>query len=154
MNEPEEPNDGMRPIAAPRVAGQPTADSCFAWMRTRLAADSMLMSWMALATTLIGFGFAIVQFFDRFEEMRNVKPALAPRAPHYLGLALILLGAFGLCVAIGKYVALVRFLNSVRFQPFTTMGGNMSVNKSAVAIAVALVAIGATAFVTVLFRLS
>ena len=134
------------------VIVNPTSDSCFAWMRTRLAANSTLMGWMGLATTLIGFGFAIVQFFDRLEEMSNVKPALAPRASHYLGLALIFLGAFGLCVAIGKYVAFVRFLNSEAFQPLAAMGGNMTVNKAAVAIA--LVVIGATAFVTVLFRIS
>jgi putative membrane protein len=154
MSEQAEPREAQQPAGAPRMGVAPTAESCFAWMRMRLAADSMLMNWMGLATTLIGFGFAIVQFFDRFEEMSNVKPALAPRAPHYLGLALILLGAFGLCVAIGKYVALVRFLNSERFQPFAALGGNMSVNRSAVAIAIALLLIGATAFLTVLFRLS
>jgi hypothetical protein len=44
---------------------------------------------MRLATTLIGFGFTIVQFFGRLGSMSNVKPALAPYLPRYLGLALI-----------------------------------------------------------------
>ena len=46
--------------------------------RTRLSADSTLMGWMRLATTLIGFGFTIVQFFYRLENMSGAKPALAP----------------------------------------------------------------------------
>jgi hypothetical protein len=41
------------------------------------------------APTLIGFGFTIVQFFDRLETISSAKPALAPRLPRYLGLALI-----------------------------------------------------------------
>ena len=57
---------------------KPTSDSHFAWIRTRLSADSTLMGWMRLATTLIGFGFTIVQFFDRLETMSSAKPALAP----------------------------------------------------------------------------
>jgi len=83
---------------------KPTSDSHFAWIRTRLSADSMLMGWMRLATTLIGFGFAIVQFFDRLETMSSAKPALAPHVPRYLGLALIFSGVFGLLIAIWQYV--------------------------------------------------
>jgi putative membrane protein len=71
---------------------KPTSDSHFAWIRTRLSADSTLMGWMRLATTLIGFGFTIVQFFDRLETISSAKPALAPHLPRYLGLALIFSG--------------------------------------------------------------
>jgi hypothetical protein len=52
---------------------KPTSDSHFAWIRTRLSADSTLMGWMRVATTLIGFGFAIVQFFDRLETMSSAS---------------------------------------------------------------------------------
>ena len=71
---------------------KPTSDSHFAWIRTRLSANSTLMGWMRLATTLIGFGFTIVQFFDRLETVSSAKPALAPHLPRYLGLALIFSG--------------------------------------------------------------
>src|SRR5262249_43401590 len=39
-----------------------TADSHFAWLRTRLAVERTLMSWLRTAVALIGFGFTIVQF--------------------------------------------------------------------------------------------
>jgi len=131
----------------------PTSDSHFSWIRTRLSADSTLMGWMRLATTLIGFGFTIVQFFDRFESMTNVKPALVPSLPHYLGLALIFSGVFGLSIAAWQYVALVAYLHSPEFHPIS-IKANLPVNKPALAIAGFLVVIGAVAFVTVMFRLS
>ena|SRR5438874_1489819 len=52
---------------------EPTSDRHFSWIQARLSADSMLMGWMSLATTLIGFGFAIVQFFDRLDEKRQTR---------------------------------------------------------------------------------
>src|SRR5262249_45288094 len=42
-----------------------TADSHFAWLRTRLAVERTMMSWVRTAVSLIGFGFAIEQFFER-----------------------------------------------------------------------------------------
>jgi putative membrane protein len=75
----------------------------------------MLMGWMRLATTLIGFGFTIVQFFDRLWSMSNVKPALAPQLPRYLGFALIFSGVFGLLIAIWQYIWFVNYLHSEDF---------------------------------------
>ena len=34
----------------------------------------MLMSWMGLATTLVGFGFTIEQFFERLEQLEKTLP--------------------------------------------------------------------------------
>ena len=73
----------------------------------------------------------------------------APQGCHLL----ILLGAFGLCVTIGKYVAFVRRLHSERFQPLAAMA-ILPVNKLAFAIAIALLMIAAIAVVTVLFSVS
>jgi putative membrane protein len=144
----QEAKDGANESAV-----RPTADSHFAWIRTRLAADSALMGWMGLATTLIGFGFAIVQFFDRLEGMSNIKPALAPYAPHYLGLALIFSGAFCLLAAIRQHISFVNYLRSEEFLPVAAKAMT-PVNKPAVAVALALAMIGAAAFVAILFRLS
>ncbi|HXW72925.1 MAG TPA: DUF202 domain-containing protein [Methylocella sp.] len=132
---------------------RPTADSHFAWIRTRLSADSTLMGWMRLATTLIGFGFTIVQFFDRLESMSNVKPALAPQLPRYLGLALIFSGVFGLLIAIWQYIWFVNYLHSEEFSRLVIKPA-LPINRPALTIAVALALIGATAFVSVIFRLS
>lgn len=93
-----------------------TSDSHFAWIRTRLAADSTLMGWIRLATTLIGFGFTIVQFFDRFGKMESVKAAMAPNLPRYMGLALLSSGIVGLLIAIWQYVRLVDYLHSAAFE--------------------------------------
>ena len=55
-------------------AATATADSHFAWLRTRLALERTMMAWQRTAVSLIGFGFAIVQFFEHF----NRCPVSAP----------------------------------------------------------------------------
>jgi putative membrane protein len=132
---------------------KPTSDSHFAWIRTRLSADSTLMGCMRLATTLIGFGFTIVQFFDRLETMSSAKPALAPHLPRYLGLALIFSGVFGLLIAIWQYIWFVNYLRSEEFSRLA-IKPTLPINRPALAIAIVLALIGTVAFVTVMFRLS
>jgi putative membrane protein len=132
---------------------RPTPDSHFAWIRTRLTADSTLMGWMRLATTLIGFGFTIAQFFDRLGSMSTVKPALAPYLPRYLGLALIFSGVLGLLVAIWQYIWFVNYLHSAEFSRLVIKPA-LPINKPALTIALILVLIGAAAFVSVILRLS
>jgi putative membrane protein len=41
-----------------------TADSHFSWLRTRFALENTMMSGQCTAVSLIGFGFAIVQFYN------------------------------------------------------------------------------------------
>jgi putative membrane protein len=48
-----------------------TADSHFGWIRTRLSLERTMMSWLCTATTLIGFGFAIVQYLSRACEITH-----------------------------------------------------------------------------------
>jgi putative membrane protein len=55
-----------------------TADSHFAWLRTRLALERTMMAWLRTAVALIGFGFAIVQFFEHLQQMPGVRPAEHP----------------------------------------------------------------------------
>ena len=50
------------PEGADRFEVRVTADSHFAWIRTRFSLERTLMAWMRTATALIGFGFAIVQY--------------------------------------------------------------------------------------------
>ena len=49
--------------SAERFEVRVTADTHFGWIRTRLSVERTMMSWIRTATALIGFGFAIVQFF-------------------------------------------------------------------------------------------
>src|SRR5262245_9098946 len=80
-----------------------TSDSHFSWIRTRLSLERTLMSWVRTATALIGFGFTIVQFFERMHNMEGVQPALRPEAPRYLGLALIFSGIVALIISCWQY---------------------------------------------------
>ena len=52
-----------------RFTVRTTAEAHFAWLRTRLALERTIMAWVRTAVSLIGFGFAIVQFFDRLQQM-------------------------------------------------------------------------------------
>src|SRR5271157_1336574 len=105
---------------ADRFEVSATAQSHFAWLRTRLAVERTLMAWLRTAVSLIGFGFAIVQFFDRMAQMPGVIPARFPDAPRYLGLALILCGILGLLVSIWQYWWTLRYLWS---ETFTSIAG-------------------------------
>ena len=51
--------------SAGRFEVRVTSDSHFGWIRTRLSVERTMMSWIRTAIALIGFGFAIVQFFER-----------------------------------------------------------------------------------------
>ena len=58
-----------------------TSDSHFGWIRTRMALERTPMAWVRTSVGLIGFGFTIVQFFQRFREMAGVA---APARPERL----------------------------------------------------------------------
>jgi putative membrane protein len=159
MSNPPQTDDGLaeggEPLAAPAAARFQTKGSVsdhFAWVRTRLAVERTLMAWLRTSVSLIGFGFAIVQFFDRMEQMPGVKPARFPDAPRYLGLALILCGVLGLMVSIWQYVGLLRYLWS---GGFASIAGVTKERKQTpvVAVAVVLMLIGMFAFFAVLARL-
>jgi putative membrane protein len=94
---------------------RPTADSHFSWLRTRLSVDRTLMAWVRTAVSLIGFGFAIVQFFDRLEQMPGTNPARYPDAARYLGLALIFCGVMALTISLWEYRWIIRYLRSGSF---------------------------------------
>lgn len=129
-----------------------TSDSHFGWIRTRLSVERTMMSWVRTAVSLIGFGFAIVQFFERFQQMPGTSPALTPNAPKYLGLALISCGILSLLVSIWQYRWTVNYMWN---DPFTPIAGMTREGKQSpvLAIAVLLTLIGLFAFFAVLTRL-
>src|SRR5271156_6342842 len=80
-----------------------TASDHFSWLRTRLSIERTMMSWVRTASALIGFGFTIVQFFDRMQQMPGAAAAYFPHAPRYLGLSLIFCGVMALVISIWEY---------------------------------------------------
>jgi putative membrane protein len=128
-----------------------TASDHFSWLRTRLSIERTMMSWVRTATALIGFGFTIVQFFERMQQIPAAAPAYFPEAPRYLGLALIFCGVIALVISIWEYQWGLRYL----------WGGDFAVIAGAtregrqtplLAVAIVLAFIGVFAFFAVVLR--
>ena len=130
-----------------------TADSHFAWVRTRLSLERTMMSWQRTAVALIGFGFAIVQYLEHLEQMPEAHAAYLPHAPRYLGLALISGGVMALVSSIWQYWWGIRYLWG---EPYTPIAGLTKEGKQTpiIAVAIVLILIGLFAFFAVLLRLT
>ena len=142
------------PIAGPitgRFEVRATASDHFSWLRTRASVERTLMSWIRTAVSLIGFGFTIVQFFERMQELPGVNLALHPTAPRYLGLALIACGILALVVSIWQYHWTIWYLWSGSFAPIAGMTKE-GMQTPLYAVAFALMLIGVFAFGAVLLR--
>ena len=138
--------------SAGRFEVRVTSDSHFGWIRTRLSVERTMMSWIRTAVALIGFGFAIVQFLERLQQMPGVRPAEYPNAPRNLGLALISCGVLALLIAVWQYLWIIRYLWGGSFAPIAgpTREG---VQTPVIVIALLLIGIGVFAFFAVLLRL-
>jgi putative membrane protein len=128
-----------------------TADTHFGWLRTRLSVERTMMSWIRTAVSLIGFGFAIVQFFERLRQMSGASTTYFPEAPKYLGLSLIACGIGALLISIWQYRWTVNYLRSGSFAPVAGLKDGMQ--SPVIAVAVFLTCIGLFAFGAVLLHL-
>jgi putative membrane protein len=130
-----------------------TADSHFAWVRTRLSLERTMMSWQRTAVALIGFGFAIVQYLAHLEQAPGAHEAYLPHAPRYLGLALIGCGILALAISLWQYSWAIRYLWG---EPYTPLAGVTKEGKHTpvMAVAIVLILIGLFAFFAVLLRLT
>ena len=134
-----------------RFAVEATAATHFAWLRTRLALERTMMAWVRTATALIGFGFTIVQFFERLNNIEGVDPATRPFAARYVGLVLIAAGIVALVVSAVQYRAAIRYLWQASTQPSPGIGKAPG-NTPVYAITIGLTLIGVFAFLAVLVR--
>ena len=130
-----------------------TSDSHFGWIRTRLSLERTMMSWLRTATALIGFGFAIVQFFERLQQSPQARSAYLPYAPIYLGLALIGCGILALVVSLWQYRWTVHYLWGESFAPIAGMKKE-PMGSPVLWVSVLLIFIGLFAFFAVLLRLA
>src|SRR5512136_2807246 len=92
-----------------------TAESHFAWLRTRLAVERTMMAYMRTSVSLIGFGFGIFQFFYKFQHSPEIGSVQFPNAAWYLGLALISVGVLASVFSVLEYRWTVRYLWSGGF---------------------------------------
>jgi len=145
--------DATTAAHAGRFEVRVTADSHFAWLRTRLALERTIMSWLRTAVALIGFGFALVQYIDHLQQIRGARPAYLPTAPEYLGLALISCGILALVISLWQYFWTVRYLWGGSFSPIAGLTKE-GMQSPVIAVAILLIGIGIFAFFAVLFRLT
>jgi|SRR5688572_19424345 putative membrane protein len=134
-----------------RFAVRATADTHFAWVRTRLALERTMMAWVRTATALIGFGFTIVQFFERLNDLEAVDPATRPFAARYVGLVLIAAGVSALVVSAFQYRATLRYLWHGEYAAVAGIGKAPG-STPVYAISIGLILIGVFAFLAVLVR--
>jgi len=135
-----------------RFEVKPDVSTHFAWLRTRLAAERTLMSWVRTATALIGFGFTIVQFFAHLKTMEGVASPIHLEAPRYLGLALIGTGIVASCIALWEYRWLVRYLWSRQYRPVAGID-ELPHHTPILSVLIILILIGLFAFGAVFLRL-
>ena len=126
-------------------------DSHFAWLNTRLALEMTMMAWIRMAITLVGFGFTIVQFFERLNDMEGVAPAAQPFAARYVGLVLIAAGVAALVVSTLQYHATIRYLWQNDIAAIAGIGRAPG-NTPIYAVTITLTIIGVAAFLAVLLR--
>jgi putative membrane protein len=143
--------EGRVSRAAERFQIKESVGSHFAWLNARLALEMTMMAWIRMAITLIGFGFTIVQFFERLNDMEGVAPAAQPFAARYVGLVLIGAGVVALVVSVVQYRATTRYLWQEDFAAIAGIGKAPG-NTPIYVVAIGLMVIGVVAFLAVLLR--
>jgi len=137
---------------ASRFTAEPTASNHFSWINTRLGLERTFMAWIRTAVSLIGFGFTIVQFFQRLQGMEtNSGRTMRAETPRDLGLALIATGIGALVISSFQYRRMLRYLASPPFDTLAIESAHPIRTPVFIAAAV-LTLIGIAAFISVFFR--
>jgi putative membrane protein len=129
-----------------------SAESHFAWLRTRLAVERTMMAYMRTAVALIGFGFGLFQFFYKFQNAPEIGTVRFPNAAWLLGLALILAGVMAAVFSVLEYRRMLRYLWSDGFAAVAGMT-RKGKNTPLYAVSLVIVVVGVFAFFAVLLRL-
>jgi len=129
----------------------PSVGNHLAWINTRLAVERTFLAWIRTSIALIGFGFTIVQFFQRLQDMVPAGERVRPTAPRDLGLALIAAGLGALSVATTQYRWGLAYLWSDEFKGVAGLDARRH-RTPAMFSAIVLMLIGIAAFASVFVR--
>jgi putative membrane protein len=94
-----------------------TAEANLAWLRTRLALENTPMPWVRTGISLIGFGFNLVEIFNRLAANTYIAQALLPGMPRYVGPALIGAGVVALVISCFQYAWISNYCGVRQFLP-------------------------------------
>lgn len=137
---------------ATRFDVRPTVSDHFAWLRTRMGLENTFLAWIRTAVSLIGFGFTIVQFFERLRDMEtNTGRVMNASMPRNLGLSLIACGIGALVIAMLQYHWQMKYLWNKAFASIAGVDDRPHRTPAFVAACVLLM-VGIAAFVSVFFR--
>lgn len=133
----------------PRFDVTPSVGNHFAWVRTQLGLQRTLMASVRTAVSLIGFGFTVAQFFKRMQS--EGESPFNVNLPQNLGLVLIVAGVLSLAVATWQYRLAMGYLRGGDFKAIAgaDIPGRGSLHTSTYFAAIAVMLIGAAAFVSV-----
>ena len=116
-----------------------------------MALQTTLAAWVRTATSLIGFGFAIVQFLEHFGRLESGGAIKGPHLARFLGLVLIGAGTLTTAIAIWEYRIVVNYLGG---DVFDEVAGVPTMRRPppdfAVWMAVLVCLLGILAFVLIL----
>ena len=147
----DQPSSDQAGGQAERFTVRATAESHFAWLRTRLAVERTMMAYMRTSVSLIGFGFGLFQFFFKLNGSPEVHSVHFPNASWYMGLVLILCGVLAAVFSVWEYRWTLRYLWS---GSYASIAGVTREGKHSplYAVSFVLIAIGIFAFFAVLLR--
>ena len=109
--------------------------------RTRIAYESLMMSWIRTATSLITFGFSIYKFFQI--EGQGGAFATRPIGAREFALALVSIGLGALALATIEYRQNMRILKAQYAEPPRSLAGPVAASISV---------LGVVALAAVIFR--
>jgi putative membrane protein len=113
-----------------------------AWIQTRMALERTLLAWVRTGAALIGFGFAIFNFFEALNRTPGVAPARMHGSAKLLGISLVAVGTLAMVMALVQYVVLVRYLESDAFRGVADFAGVPRLRPGLI-VALVLTAVGA-----------
>jgi putative membrane protein len=127
---------------------KPNVSDHFAWLRTYMSIQNTQLSVVRTATTLIGFGFTVAQFFQKLKEVPGALGSIHPELPRNIGLLLIASGVFALIAFTWHYRIAMAYLRSAPFEKIAVQQ-ERKLRKPAYFVTFVVLAVGIVAFASI-----